>query len=206
MTSTPLENADTTVGVGGDFARVFDHEDYLTMFNSLDEVSVVLRAHMILEEFLNIWCSRITNTEDLFLGAFFPFKTKLVIAKNLGLSADYEIILNKFNDIRNSYSHKRKYILEASRLELIKNKVNALNSEKPMLPCEQFYIEASGTDQLGQRKEVKLEWSTMDTKKRVLLIFIQLVMKFVQWMQQEFIRRGIAYNLVVWGSTLNENS
>ncbi|MBC7202977.1 MAG: hypothetical protein H5U29_05550 [Pusillimonas sp.] len=187
------------VGVGGDFARVFDHEDYLIMFNSLDEVSVVLRAHMILEEFLNIWCSRITGTNDLFAGAFVPFKTKLVVARNLGLASEYEAILDNLNKIRNSYSHKRKYILEQSQLNALKDKVNALNSEPPMLPCEQYHIFAQGKDQFGRPQEVRHKWSSSDTKKRVLLIVVQLVVKFTQWMQSEFNRRGIQYNLVVCG-------
>lgn len=199
MNSSPsLSSPETQVGVGGDFARVFDHEDYLIMFNSLDEVSVVLRAHMILEEFLNIWCSRVTGTGDLFDGTFVPFKTKLVVARNLGLASEYEDILNRFNDVRNCYSHKRKYALEQSRLDALREKVNALHSDPPMLPCEQFHIYAQGKDQFGRPQEIQHEWSSTDTKKRVLLVVIQLVMKFVQWMQGEFNRRGITYSLVVW--------
>ena len=203
-TPTPTISHDTHVGVGGDFARVFDHEDYLIMFNSLDEVSVVLRAHMILEEFLNIWCSRITGADDLFSGTFVPFKTKLVVARNLGLAQEYEDILDRFNDVRNRYSHKRKYALEQSKLDSLKDKVNALHSEPPMLPCEQYHIFAQGEDQFGRPQEVRHEWSSTDTKKRVLLVIVQLVLKFVQWMQAEFNRRGIRYSLVVWpaqGST-----
>lgn len=199
MTTTPFTlHPETHVGVGGDFARVFDHEDYLIMFNSLDEVSVVLRAHMILEEFLNIWCSRTTETEDFFDGTFVPFKTKLTVARNLGLASEYEDILDKFNEIRNRYSHRRKYALEQSRLNSIKDKVNALHSEPPMLPCEKFHIYAQGRDQFGCPQEIQHEWSSTDTKKRVLLVVIQLFMKFVQWMQTEFNRRGINYSLVVW--------
>ena len=199
MTNQPLvPDPETLVGVGGDFARVFDHEDYLIMFNSLDEVSVVLRAHMILEEFLNIWCSRITGTDDLFEGIFVPFKTKLVVARNLGLAPDYESILDKFNEVRNRYSHKRKYVLEQSKLDALKNKVNALHSDPQMLPCEQFHIYAQRKDQFGPSHELRHEWSSADTKKRVLLVVIQLVMKFVQWMQLEFNRRGIKYNLGAW--------
>jgi hypothetical protein len=196
MATTSVPDTDRTLNIGGDFVRVFDHEDYLTMFNSLDEVTVVLRSHMILEEFLNIWCNRITNTEDLFSGAFFPFKTKLVIATNLGLAQEYESILDKFNDIRNRYSHKRKYVLEKSQLDAIRNKVNALNATPPMRPCQEFYLEASGNNAFGQRQQIKLEWPAMDTKKKILVIFIQLVMKFTQWMQSEFNRRGISYNLI----------
>ena len=197
-TPPPLPSPETHVGVGGDFARVFDHEDYLIMFNSLDEVSVVLRAHMILEEFLNIWCSRVTGTDDLFAGTFVPFKTKLVVSRNLGLAPEYEEILDKFNEIRNRYSHKRKYALEKSKLDSIKDKVNALHCEPPLLPCEEYHIFAQGKDQFGRPQEVRHEWSTADTKKKVLLVMVQLVMKFVQWMQGEFNRRGIQYSLVVW--------
>jgi hypothetical protein len=99
MNTAPFTlDPETHVGVGGDFERVFDHEDYLIMFNSLDEVSMVLRAHMILEEFLNIWCSRTTGTVHLFDGTFVPFKTKLVVARNLGLASEYEEVLDKFNE------------------------------------------------------------------------------------------------------------
>ena len=196
-----LPPSESHVQVGGDFARVFDHEDYLSMFNSLDEASVVLRAHLILEEFLNIWCSRVTKTDDLFDGTFVPFKTKLVVARNLGLSAEYEVILDKFNEVRNRYSHRRKYTLETSKLDAIRIKVNALSCEPPLLPCEEYHIFADGTDHFGQRREVVHKWPTTDTKKRVLLVFVQLVMKFVQWMQLEFKTRGIQYELVVWHQT-----
>ena len=196
-------SAETHVGVGGDFARVFDHEDYLIMFNSLDEASVVLRAHLILEEFLNIWCSRVTGTEDLFEGTFVAFKTKLVVARNLGFSAQYDEILDKFNEVRNRYSHRRKYALEQSALAALKDKINALPSEPPMLPCEQYHIFAQGKDQFGRPQEVRHEWATTDTKKRVLLVFVQLVMKLVQWMQTEFTRRGVKYSLVAWPAQQN---
>jgi hypothetical protein len=182
--------------VGGDFARVFDQEDYIAMVNAQDEASVVLRAHLILEEFLNIWCSRITGTEDLFAGPFVPFKTKLVVATNLGLSKNFEQVLDKFNEVRNRYSHRRKYALEASALDAIRVKVNDLPADPQILPCEDFHLFVQGTDPQGNRIEVVHEWKTADTKKRVLLVFVQLVMKFVQWMQGEFVRRGIQYQLL----------
>lgn len=128
----------THVSVGGDFTRVFDYEDYPGMVNSHDEASVVLRAHLILEEFLNIWSSRSTRTEDLFAGAFVPFKTKLCVCRNLGLSNDYVEVLDKFNDIRNRYSHRRTYALEVNTLDSLRKKVDALTSNTKFLPCDQF--------------------------------------------------------------------
>jgi len=176
------------------------------MFNSLDEVSVILRAHMILEEFLNIWCGRVTGTDDLFAGTFVPFKTKLVVARNLGLAPEYGDILDKFNEVRNRYSHRRKYALENSKLDALKIKVNALPCEPPMLPCEQYHIFAHGKDQFGRPQELRHEWSNSDTKKRVLLVVIQLVMKLVYWMQREFNLRGVKYELVVWPASSPSDS
>lgn len=206
MKTSTTKSTSTLVSVGGDFARVFDHEDYLSMINALDEASVVLRAHMILEEFLNIWCSRLTKTDDLFAGTFVPFKTKLVVARNLGLAKEYDDILEKFNEIRNRYSHRRKYALEASMLEALRIKVNGLSSEPSLLPCEDYHIFVEGPDQNGQRKEAVYQWATTDTKKRVMIIFIQLVMKFVHWMQLAFQERGIQYELITWPSKTEDTS
>ena len=190
------------VGVGGDFGRVFDPEDYLTMVNALDEATVVLRAHLVLEEFLNIWSSRVTETDDLFEGVFVQFKTKLVICRNLGFDAGFAEVIDKVNDIRNRYSHRRKYKIEENALNSLRDRVNALQSAQELLPCEQFEIYLEGVDQAGQRKQVSYSWGTADTKKRLAVIQVVLILKLAQWMQREFNARGIQYNLVVWPAPL----
>lgn len=186
------------VAVGGDFARVFDPEDYLTMVNALDEATVVLRAHLVLEEFLNIWAAQVTGTEDLFEGGFVPFKTKLFICKNLGFAPEFVRVFDRVNDIRNRYSHRRKYKLEESGLISFRDMVNALPSPEPMSPCETFEIYLEGEDPSGMRKQLTHTWETADTMKRLALIQVILVLKLVQWMQQAFNERGINYTLVVW--------
>ena len=186
------------VGVGGDFGRVFDPEDYLIMVNALDEATVVLRIHLVLEEFLNIWSSRVTKTADLFDGTFVPFKTKLTICQNLGFNAAFATVIDKVNDIRNRYSHRRKYQIEENALISLRDKITALPSVQELLPCEKFEIYLDGVDQMGQRKQLSYSWQTADTKKRLAIIQVILVLKLVQWMQKEFNSRGIAYNLVVF--------
>ena len=114
------------VRVDGDFARVFDAEDYKTMINALDEATVVLRAHLVMEEFLNIWAGRLTGTDDLFDGAFVPFKTKLAICQNLGFDERFAKVLDRLNEIRNKYSHRRKYQIEESKLNALRDAVDAL--------------------------------------------------------------------------------
>ena len=156
------------VGVGGDFARVFDPEDYMTMVNALDEATVVLRAHLVLEEFLNIWAARITATEDLFDGGFIPFKTKLLICKNLGFSSKFAEVFDRMNTIRNRYSHRRKYNLEESGLVGLRDAVDALPSQKHMLPCEKFEIYLEGQDVNGAPKQVTYNWSGAEDRKSVV--------------------------------------
>lgn len=79
----------------GKFAEIFDNDDFLSMLNTNEESTVVLKAHLILEEFLNIWSSMVTSTDDLYAGGFVNFKTKLNIARNLGLSEDIYRTLEK---------------------------------------------------------------------------------------------------------------
>lgn len=186
------------VGVGGDFARVFDPEDYMAMVNAIDEATVVLRAHLVLEEFLNIWAARVTATEDLFEGGFVSFKTKLFICKNLGFAPEYADVIDRVNTIRNRYSHRRKYKLEESGLVCLRDAVDALHSPEAFLPCEKFEIYLEGQDASGIRRQLTYTWTTADTKKRMALIQVLLVLKLVRWMQQEFNARGIKYNLVIW--------
>ena len=183
--------------IGGDFAAVFDPDDYITMINALDEATVILRAHLVLEEFLNIWAAKVTNTDDLFSGAFVQFKMKLVVCKNLGLSSEIHDVLDKFNEIRNRYSHRRKYALEVNALDSLAAKVDGLECEVPLRACKDFELYADGTDGLGQRQLVTYRWVDSDVKKRLTIIQVVLVMKLAHWMQKAFNSRGIAYKLII---------
>jgi hypothetical protein len=185
------------VRVGGDFARVFDADDYISMINALDEATVVLRAPLVMEEFLNIWAGRITCTDDLFDGVFVSFKTKLAICQNLGFDERFAKVLDKLNEIRNRYSHRRKYQLEESKLNALRDAIDALPSRNAIQPCSVFEIWLEGTDQKGERCQVSYTWATADVKKRMTLIQIVAVLKLVQWMQEAFNSRGIQYNLIV---------
>jgi hypothetical protein len=184
------------IRVEGDFARVFDAEDYKTMINALDEATVVLRAHLVMEEFLNVWAARVTGTEDLFDGIFVSFKTKLAICQNLGFDARFAKVLDKLNEIRNRYSHRRKYQLEENKLKALRDAVDALPASSPMQPCSEFEIWLEGTDQTGARRQVTYTWATADMKKRLTLVQVIAVLKLVQWMQEAFTARGIKYELI----------
>jgi hypothetical protein len=202
-TPFPTSNQETYVPVDGNVTRIFDSETHWKMLTSRDEDSVVLKAHLLLEEFLNIWCSQIPETDNFSVGKSARskpsgFKDKLTAARNRGLDPVYINVLDEFNKIRNSYAHERKYTLEQSKFDALKNMVNALPSEVLVKPCEQSCVFVPGQDQFGHPLHLQYEWASTDAIKRMLIIIEQLIFKFALWMQTEFNRREISYTLIVW--------
>ncbi|MCH5532116.1 hypothetical protein [Pseudomonas syringae] len=188
--------ADNHVAVGGDFSRIFEPKDFLTMINIPDAALCVLRAHLILEEFLNLWSGKVTGTEDLYAGGFVAFKTKLIISKNLGLSEELFIIMDRVNEIRNRFSHRKGHVLEASMLEALKKKVDLAVPAAPVLKCEEFSLWAGWTDQHGKPAQITHEWKGADTRIRFLIVFVAFMLKFTHWIQCAFNARGISYEIV----------
>jgi hypothetical protein len=188
--------SETHVPVGGDFNRIFDHTDYLAMINIPDEATCILRGHLILEEVLNLWSSKLTKTEDLYAGTFVPFKTKLVISKNLGIPDDIFSILDKINEIRNKFSHRKGYELEKSMIEALKNKINNAVKTETIQDCETFHVFVGGKDQAGNPTEVTYTWESSNNRIKFVLLFVILMLKLTQWIQGEFQERGIEYNII----------
>ena len=183
--------------IGGDFANVFDNSDYIALINSTDTAGIILRTHLILEDFINIWCSKITGTEDLFDGPLIAFKAKLNISKNLGLDKQFYDVLDKFNTIRNRYSHRRQYLLEESSLDSLCTSIDMLPPTEKILSCQKFSIFISGTNtSTGEKVQQEYQYKEADLNKKIIIIFIVLVMKLLIWMQSEFVRRGISYTII----------
>lgn len=196
MMNTNETTNDRIVPVGGDFSKVFDHKDYLAMVNTTDQAACILRAHLILEEALNLWANKVTNCTDLFGGSFVPFKTKLTIAKNLGFDSDLTKILDRINEIRNRFSHRRGYEMDTQSIESIKDKVNAITEPKSLLRCEEFSAFISGRDSDGQVKEIAYTYKEGDNRVKFLITFVMLMLKLSWWMQKDFQRRGIRFIII----------
>lgn len=186
----------THVPVGGDFSQIFDHKDYLAMIGIPDEATCILRGHLILEEVLNLWSSKLTQTADLYAGAFVPFKTKLVVSKNLGLSEELYRVLDKINEVRNRFSHRKGYELEDSVIESLKTRVNEIVPSAEVQKCETFHVFVGGKDQDGNPKEITYTWESSGNRVKFVLIFVILMLKLTQWIQEEFINRGINYTII----------
>lgn len=184
------------VAVGGDFNHIFDHKDYLAMISIPDEATCILRGHLILEEVLNLWSSKITNTEDLYAGIFVSFKTKLVVSRNLGMSEELFSVLDKVNDVRNKFSHRKGYQLEKSQIESLKNRVDNVVKSAMVQKCETFHIFVGGKDENGNSKEITYGWGDSCNRVKFVLVFVILMLKLTHWIQNEFITRGIKYTII----------
>lgn len=188
-------SSDKYVEVGGDFAEIFDQATLLSMLNSHDEAAVALKFHLIMEEFINIWCSKRTYTDDLFAGIdFVPFKTKLAIARNLGLEIGISKALDKLNTARNRYSHRLKYNMAANDVESLSALIDNAAPEHPVNSCSSFVIESSGIDPQGRLAKQTHSWNSGNPKK-LFIMCVTLTMKTTLWIQKEFDDRGISYTL-----------
>jgi len=181
---------------GGDFAIVFDTEDYIAIARAADEVSTVLRAHLIMEEILNIWITKITGV-DVFGDVFVPFKNKLSIAENVGLANEFVEFLDRFNNMRNKYSHRRKYRVESSQLDSLCKRVDKLPSLIKSSTCEEFSIHISATTPAGTEENTVWTWHDSEPFKKIFILFLNFVFKCVDWMQAEFSKRGIQFQMTL---------
>ena len=166
------------------------------MINTREESTVVLKAHLILEDFVNVWASVATKTDDLFAGEFVAFKTKINIAKNLGLPEDVYKVLKKFNDVRNRYSHRRKYVVDDQEVLSLCRLIDIALPEEMVTPCREFRLQTSGTDASGNQRSQDFDWDSSSNDKKILISFVVFVMKISFWMQKEFISRGINYSMI----------
>lgn len=186
------------VPIGGDFNSIFDHKDYLAMVSIPDEATAVLRGHLILEEVLNLWGNKLTGVEDLYAGAFFSFKIKMEISRNLGLNDDIYAVLDKVNVIRNDFSHRKEKKLEYSALESLASRVDAIDVPETLnlQDARKFHLFIGGKDQDGTPTECTYTWDTGDNRTRFVIVFMTLMLKLTHWIQVEFDARHIPYTII----------
>lgn len=165
------------------------------MVSILDEAACILRAHLILEEALNLWSSKLTGTEDLYAGGFVPFKTKLNISRNLGLPDDLFAVLDRINEIRNRFSHRKGYLLEGSQIESLRQKFDPLVPDAKLRPCAEFQAFVAGKDAEGRQVEKIYSWQG-ESRMKFVIVFVSLMLKITHWMQVDFQRRGIQYTII----------
>ena len=88
------------------------------------------------------------------------------IAKNLGLEKQFYDVLDKFNTIRNRYSHRRQYLLEESSLDSLCKSIDMLPPTEKILACQKFSIFISGTNtSTGEKVQQEYQYKEADLNK-----------------------------------------
>ena len=166
------------------------------MVNTPDEAACVLRGHLVLEEFLHLWIDKITSTDDMFSGVFVPFKSKLQISRNLGLNQDHFKVLDKINEIRNRFGHRKGYEMEVSTLDSLADKIDQIPEPEKMLPTRDFEAYLSGKDQNGNLVNKKFRYAESDCRMKFIILFVVYMLKLSWWLQTEFNNRNIKYTII----------
>ena len=179
-----------------EFSTVLNPDDYLSILESRDQLTVVLRSHLITEEFLNLWCKKTTSCDALFDRCFVPYKTKNQIARNLGLPDQAFSALDYLNDLRNKFSHNHRYVITDGQTEKLRSLVDLFATELKLVNCNEFSIHTHERHESGMLLEVSYSWENSPAEKKVFIVLCVLTMKLTKWIQDAFKSRGVNYQLV----------
>lgn len=178
----------------GELSQVFNPDNLKDMISSKDLIGVVLRIHFCLEEFLNLWCNKITGCEDFF-DFNITFNLKLKISQKLGLPSELKIVFDKFNSIRNQFAHRKDITSLESKLNDICYKIDEIPtniSESPLIvKVKEAYI-------VSTQYEKKFCWDTPDISniQKILLLYFAFKMKTLRIFYKEFSERGLSFSYV----------
>lgn len=179
---------------GGDLAAAFNTETINALINTKDLIGAVLRIHFCLEEFLNVWCSKITQCENFFdFNDRVSFEMKLAIAKKLGLSNELHAIFKVINKIRNKFAHKTNVEISDQELNDIRHAINRI----PSYGSEP--IPAIGSPECVGNidgREISWDMENVTVFDRLTLIYFIFSMKCLSVFNKEFTDRNIEFSFV----------
>ena len=92
------------------YKDLFDNDEFLSYVFEQDETSVVLKAHLYLEQVINEVIKKFTKNPEGFLNE--TFHKKIIFLYSIGaISKDFSNRLAVINNIRNKFSHNFEYKL-----------------------------------------------------------------------------------------------
>ncbi|WP_445115668.1 hypothetical protein [Acinetobacter sp. WZC-1] len=174
---------------GGDLAAAYNTGTINALINTKDLIGAVLRIHFCLEEFLNVWCSKITKCENFFdFNDRVSFEMKLAIAKKLGLPIELQAVFKIINRIRNKFAHNTNMEISDQELDDIRHAINRI----PSYGSET--IPTIGTPDcvglIGNR-EISWDMENVNVFDRLTLIYFIFSMKCLSVFNKEFTDRSI---------------
>lgn len=181
------------VRAGGDIATIFDDNLTTALINTHDLIGAILRIHFCLEEFIKIWCNKVTNTDDFFdlgKGKFITFDLKLALAKKLGLPEDIATIFKLINSIRNKFAHDINAIINLNEVNDIRYKIDSLKTYGSVkIPkCNTPHFKTIIGNKL-------ISWNDdITTKDHMIILYLTLSIKLISIFKFELNNKGISFN------------
>lgn len=183
--------------IGGDFLEPFDLETISALLYTKDIIGAVLRIHFCFEEFLDLWCDKVTYCEDFFdfskikkVGRV-SFRMKIAISQKLGLPSELVDVFKKFSDLRNDFAHEVNTKISDQQFDDIRHLIDKIPSYG-----ERTIPKMNHPSWKPQFDDRILFWSMPDISKtdKLLLIYFTFSMKLISIFTKEFAEKGIPFS------------
>lgn len=175
---------------GADFANVLDIDVIIALLDSNDDIGVVLRIHFLLENLLELWCSKITGYENFFdFDDRISFSMKLKFAKKLEINPEVASFIKIFNRFRNDMAHFKGSIISDDILDKLRHALNRIPSfgEKKIPKIED-------PEWVGEFDNRAISWSdpNISNKDKLMLIYFTFCMKVISVFINDLSEKGIS--------------
>ncbi len=177
--------------LGGDFSEPFDLETIKALLGTKDTIGAVLRIHFCFERFLELWCNKITNCDDFFDFGRVTFSMKVDISKKLGLPIELAVVFKKFNNIRNSFAHKKNFAISAQNLDDLRHLIDRIPSHS-----DKQFPKMDDSSWKGDFDGRIVFWNMPNISEidKLLFIYFTFSMKTTGIFVKEFTEKGIIHS------------
>lgn len=180
-----IKKATGDLGLSLDFV---DLEVLVKMVETEDDVGCVLRSHLVLEQFLNVYVSDRVGVKNFFSEMRLRFSDKLNIAERLGLNYEIFAALKMLNRIRNNIAHESNFCVEINDVEKLKSAVWNVRFKGEKFPTPEdmkLYIAPGGRADKSQT----YDFSTGDVRVKFILVVGGMLSKCTFWLHKDAVER-----------------
>lgn len=180
--------------VGADFINVLDINVIIALLDTNDDIGAVLRIHFLLENLLELWCSKITGYEDFFdFDDRISFNMKLKLAKKLEMNPEVASFIKVFNTFRNDMAHLKGSIISDDVLDKLRHALNRIPSfdEKKIPKIED-------PEWVGEFDNREISWndSNISNKDKLTFIYFTFCLKVISVFINDLSEKGISVSYI----------
>lgn len=184
----------TYVRVGGDLKNAYNDQIIFELIRTSDLIGAILRLHFCLEEFLNVWCNKVTGVDDFFDIGFIGFDKKISIAQKLGLPDELAAVFKLFNKRRNDFAHDANSTITVDQLNDLRYKIDNIETfAKPVPKCNDNNFMGLNFD----GREISWDSEGVTPKDRLVILYLVFALKLINRFDVAFKEKGIPFTYIV---------